>query len=256
MSRCLTCGLTTLIVSFLTTSPALAQVPPVRSTLDAKVPSDHEYVVATWFKKKDKSGTFESSIMDPSIPGSYDRQAWEKAKQGWNTPNGSGVMRIFSVHTSKNAKMTERQQVMARIEEERQRIEVQNPVTVAVKRESKEKSNQEAQKDEGKTTSGNDENAKKPAQADSMAGTRWIRVFRGGQAGDTFTFMEDGKLENSAGTMSHVWSWKQIGDTVWLLNGGLKKETYFREGDHLYYGDYPALRNVVAFKKDNRVTSP
>jgi hypothetical protein len=98
---------------------AMAQV---RSTLDAQVPDDHEYVVAVWFTKSDKA-SFQSRIMDPSIPGSYDRQAWEDGKEKWNAPDSKGEMRVFTVRTTRNSRQTERQQVMARIEQEKKRID-------------------------------------------------------------------------------------------------------------------------------------
>lgn len=103
-----------------------------RSTLDARFPSNHQYVVAIWFKKSDKAGTFKSAIMDPSIPGNYDRRSWENSKLAWNDPNNDGAMRIFTVQTSSNSRMTERQQVQARIEQERKRIEFVEPAIVDI----------------------------------------------------------------------------------------------------------------------------
>jgi hypothetical protein len=159
-------------------SATMGQAPAVRSTLDAQFPSDQEYVVAVWFEKKDKAATFQYRIMDASIPGNYNRQAWENAKLKWNDPDGAGVMRIFPVRTTQSSRQTERQQVMARVQQERDRIEFQDPKFVDVKPEKKKGEittdpvRGSTKKDSGKTTFSYDENAKKLASVDKPGGMK------------------------------------------------------------------------------------
>ncbi len=196
----------------LTQGATMAQV---RSTLDAQFPSDHEYVVAVWFEKKDKAGTFQSRIMDPSIPGNYDRRAWEDAKTKWNDPNGTGVMRIFPVRTWQSMGATEREQVMARIKQERDRIEFQDLPSVDVKPEKKEKPKQEPKKDSGKTTFSYNENAKKSNESGSLVGSTWSIG-----EDEQIVFHPDGELRSTYAlvgqNLSATGRWSQTGDKVGL----------------------------------------
>src|SRR5262249_45408492 len=137
-----------------------------RSTLDAELPSDHEYVVAVWFLKKDKASTFHYRIMDPSIPRNYDRRAWEYFKKNFTEPNVGGAVRFLTVKSTQNSRQTERQQVMARVQQERDRIEFQDPTFGDAKPEKKEKSKQEPKKDSGKTTLSDNEKARKSVSVD------------------------------------------------------------------------------------------
>ena len=221
MSRTATLGLAMLIgLSSLTTPDALAQAPQVRSTLDAQFPSDHDYVVAVWYVKKDKKATFKYAIMDPSIPGNYNRRQWEDAKLAWNDPDKGTVMNIFPVRTSQNARQTERQQVMVRVEQERQRIDFIDKPTVDVKPiwEEKPKAEKKAQ---GKTTFGYDEKAKKSTEVGSLTGTLWVN--RSGtmtyKFGQNNMFLDVDYRDNPPAEV-YSGKWQQNGNTVRIEQSG------------------------------------
>jgi len=205
----------------LTQGAAMAQV---RSSLDAPGGTDHEYVVAVWFDKQDKAGTFKSRIMDRSIPGDYDRRFWEDAKLKWNDPNGSGVMRIFPVRTWASMGATDRQQVEQRIQQERNRIEFIDKPTVDVKPIREEKKVEK--KDQGKTTYGYDPNAKKSASFTNLAGTRWIMNNGSNTCNFNFggdnTFTVDVRYSNgnSFTLEGQNNTWRQSGQSVSINYGG------------------------------------
>jgi len=213
----------------------MAQVP---STLDAQFPSDHEYVVAVWFEKQDKAGTFKFRIMDTSIPGNYNRQAWQDANTKWNDPNGRGVMRIFPVRTWQSMGATEREQVMARIKQERDRIEFQNLPSVDVKPEGPKK---QTKKDSGKTTFEYKEDAEK-----SLTGTTWrferrppdehgVWKFR-----DKYLYVED-EASNDPTRQLQVGTWQQNGNSVFVKD--FQGNEYFHativEGNRMHMFNFP-----------------
>ena len=221
MSRTAKLGMITLIGLPYLTTLALGQAPQAASTLDAQFPSDHEYVVAVWYYKKDKAATFKYAILDPSIPGNYDRQKWQKAKLDWDDPDKGGLMNIFPVRATQNSTQTERRQIMVRIEEERRRIDFIDKPTVDVKPKSKEKPNGEMKKDAGKTTYGYDPNAKKSADVGSLVGTRWSwKQYELVTVRFETQRYNDGSSRNilfstgSDGVERGMYEWEQVGNTV------------------------------------------
>jgi len=102
-----------LLVFAVLTTPLFGQQP---SPLDARVPREHEYILAIWFKTGDKAKTFQSRIIDPAARG-YDRNAWAKSNAQYNAPGSGWHMELLSVRTSKGIPKTERQQLTERIEQ-------------------------------------------------------------------------------------------------------------------------------------------
>jgi hypothetical protein len=211
-----------------------------RSTLDAEFPGDHEYVVAVWFLKKDKASTFHYRIMDPSIPRNYDRRAWEVFKTNFTDPNVGGEVRFLTVKSTQNSRQTERQQVMARVQQERDRIEFQDPKFVDVEPEKKEKSKQEPKKDSGKTTFSYDDKAKKSVSVD-LSDTKWRSELS--FLHPIYTFSKDGYVrvqfpEDGRARISECW--RQRGNILRFrrkLDGPDEDKSYFIEDDAIYLLD-------------------
>jgi hypothetical protein len=140
-----------------------------RSTLDAEFPSVHSYKVEIWFMQSDKLGTFKYRIFDTSISGQYNSRAWEDFRTKMNDPNVRGVSRKIEVVTRAGVPETEREQIMLRIKQEKDRLEFQNLPTVDVKPlPGKTKKAEEQPRATGYAY---DEKARKTVA--SLEGTKW-----------------------------------------------------------------------------------
>jgi hypothetical protein len=175
--RASVCLVATLVIAWTTVVSATAQQVerfPATPSLDAQFPSAHRYIVEVWFSKEDKPGTFRAKVYDPSIGGDYNRQAWEAFRTRMNDPEKGWESRVFEVTTREGVPQTEKDQVMARIRQEFDRIEFQKPKTVDVKPEKpKQEPKKEPKKGSGKTTFKYAEKAKKSADVGDLADTVW-----------------------------------------------------------------------------------
>ena len=106
---------------------------PQNRTLDAQFPSAHAYIIEVWFSPQNKPATFKARVFDPSIPGDYDRQAWEAYRTKMNAPGSGWVSRRVDFTTRQGNRPTEREQIKERVKQERDKLEFQDIKPVDVK---------------------------------------------------------------------------------------------------------------------------
>ena len=209
MSRTATVGLVAFLGLFgsmarTATAQAVDRMPQNR-TLDAQFPSAHAYIIEVWFSPQNKPATFKARVFDPSIPGDYDRQAWEAYRTKMNAPGSGWVSRRVDFTSGQGNRPTEREQIMERVKHERDRLEFQDLKTVDVKPHPSEQPKSKAE------TKGFVYNSNARKQAGSLAGTTW----KGSTPYQkTITFNENGFLTSNS-NLKDKESWRQEGNKVY-----------------------------------------
>jgi len=101
--------------------PGIQRFPETLS-LNAQFPSARPYVIEVWYSKNDKPGTFSAKVYDTSIPGDYNRQAWEAFRTKTNAEGSVWESRKIEFTTRSGIRETERAQIVARIKQEKDKI--------------------------------------------------------------------------------------------------------------------------------------
>ncbi|MEJ7637441.1 MAG: hypothetical protein WKF75_05465 [Singulisphaera sp.] len=198
--------------------------------------------------RKDRPGTFKSSYYDQSVPGQYDARAWEDFRTEKNDPKVGGLSRKIEFTTRKGVRQTEREQIKRRIDQERTRIESQDPKFVNVPSMRSEQPEDAEKAGEGKEQIDDNDNSEDPDAGGRLVGTTW--VMGSSRGGSYAEFLDDGII-NYMGTGTWVngelirpdiytGTWDQDGDSlrievgVWSFSGRVEHDriegTFQREG--------------------------